>query len=44
MALKLTACKVGDQYALTFVKVLDEPVYGLVGEDEARPEPTDRPY
>lgn len=44
IALKMTAYKVGDQYALTFVKVLDEITYGLVGEDEPLPEPTDRVF
>ncbi|HEV3255731.1 MAG TPA: DUF5655 domain-containing protein [Gemmataceae bacterium] len=44
VALKMTAYKVGDQYALTFVKVVDERKYGLVGEDEPTPAPTDRPY
>jgi hypothetical protein len=44
IALKMTAYKVGDQYALTFVKVLDEQTYGLVDEDEPPPEPTDRAY
>ena len=44
IALKMTAYKVGDQYALTFVKVLDEIIYGLVGEDEPLPEPTDRAF
>src|SRR5436305_13021222 len=34
MALKMTAYKVGDQTALTFVKVLDELTYGLVDGDE----------
>ena len=34
IALKMTAYKVGDDYALTFVKVLDELSYGLVDEDE----------
>ena len=44
IALKMTAYKVGDQYALTFVKVLDELFYGLVGEDEPLAEPTDRAF
>ena len=44
IALKMTAYKVGDQYALTFVKVLGEIIYGLVGEDEPLPEPTDRAF
>jgi hypothetical protein len=42
VALKMTAYKVGDQTALTFVKVLDEVSYGLVDEDEPLTEPTDR--
>lgn len=44
IAVKMTAYKVGDQYALTFVKVLDEITYGLVGEDEPLAEPTDRAF
>jgi hypothetical protein len=44
VALKMTAYKTGDQYALTFVKVLDELTYGLVGADEPTAEPTDRAY
>lgn len=44
IALKMTAYKVGDQYALTFVKVMDEITYGLVDEDEPVAEPTDRNY
>jgi len=44
IALKMTAYKVGDEYALTFVKVLDEMSYGLVDEDEPVAEPTDRNY
>ncbi len=44
IALKMTAYKVGDQVALTFVKVLDEITYGLVEEDEPTAEPTDREY
>ena len=44
VALKMTAYKVGDQHALTFVKVLDEISYGLVGEDEPIAEPTDRAF
>lgn len=40
----MTAYKVGDQYALTFVKVLDELTYGLVDEDEPVAEPTDRSF
>jgi len=44
IALKMTAYKVGDEYALTFVKVLDEMSYGLVDEDEPVAEVTDRNY
>ena len=44
IALKMTAYKVGEQYALTFVKVLDELTYGLVDEDEPVAEPTDRNF
>lgn len=44
IALKMTAYRVGDQVALTFVKVLDEMVYGLVGTDEPVSEPTDRKH
>src|SRR6476659_2520150 len=44
VALKMTAYKVGDDYALTFVKVLDELTYGLVDEDEPIAEPTDRAF
>lgn len=44
IALKMTVYKVGDQYALTFVKVLDEITYGLVDDDEPVAEPTDRAF
>ena len=44
IALKMTAYKVGEQYALTFVKVLDEWTYGFVDEDEPITEPTDRKF
>lgn len=44
IALKMTVYKVGDGYALTFVKVLDELSYGLVGDDEPVSEPTDRGF
>jgi hypothetical protein len=44
IAVKMTAYKIGDQYALTFVKVLDELTYGLVDEDEPVAEPTDRTF
>lgn len=44
IALKMTAYQVGDQVALTFVKVLDEVTYGLVEDDEPIAEPTDRDF
>ena len=44
IALKMTAYKIGDEYALTFVKVLDELSFGLVDEDEVVSEPTDRSF
>ncbi len=44
IALKMTAYKIGDDYALTFVKVMDEMSLGLVGDDEKLAEPTDRSY
>ena len=44
IALKMTAYKVGGEYALTFVKVLDELAFGLVDEDEVVSEPTDRSF
>ena len=44
IALKMTAYKVGEQYALTFVRVLDELTYGFVDEDEPSTEPTDRKF
>jgi hypothetical protein len=44
IALKMTAYQVGSEYALTFVKVLDEVTYGLIDEDEPVAEPTDRNY
>src|SRR5262249_4979415 len=44
IALKMTAYKIGDQHAITFVKVLDEITYGLVDEDEPVAEPTDRTF
>jgi hypothetical protein len=44
VALKMTAYKVGEGYALTFVKVLDELTYGMVDEDEPVAEPTDRAF
>ena len=42
IALKMTVYKVGEGFALTFVKVLDEISYGLVDEDEPVAEPADR--
>ncbi len=44
IALKMTAYKVGEEYALTFVKVLDELAFGLVDEDEEVTLPTDRSF
>lgn len=44
IALKMTVYKVGDQLALTFVKVLDEMSYGLVDDDEPVAVPTDRQF
>lgn len=44
IAVKMTAYKVGSEYALTFVKVLDEVTYGLIDENEPVAEPTDRNY
>jgi len=44
IALKMTAYKIGDQYVLAFVKVLDENTYGLIDEDEPVSEPTDRAF
>jgi hypothetical protein len=44
IALKMTAYKVGDKFALTFVKVLDEMAYGLVDADETQQEITNRDY
>jgi hypothetical protein len=44
IAIKMTAYKVENEYALTFVKVLDEITYGLTDEDEPVAEPTDRNY
>lgn len=44
IAIKMTAYKVGNEYALTFVKILDEVTYGLIDEDEPVAEPTDRNY
>jgi predicted transport protein len=44
IALKVTAYKIGEEYALTFVKVLDEMSLGLVDEDEPIAETTDRTF
>lgn len=44
IALKMTAYEIKGEVHLTFVKVLDEVVYGFVGEDEADGEPADRDY
>jgi hypothetical protein len=44
IAIKMTAYRNGEDVSLTFVKVLDELRYGLVGDDEPVAEPTDRAY
>jgi hypothetical protein len=44
IALKMTVYKIDSQYALTFVKVLDENILGLVDADEPVAEPTDRNF
>lgn len=44
IAVKMTAYKVGEGYALTFVKVVDERSLGLVDEDEPVAEATDRSW
>ncbi|MCH8807586.1 MAG: hypothetical protein IH986_16080 [Planctomycetes bacterium] len=44
VALKMTTYKIDEEYALTFVKVLDELSFGLVDEDEVVSEPTDRAF
>lgn len=44
IALKMTAYEINGEVYLTFVKVLDEVVYGFVEEDEPVPEPADREY
>lgn len=44
IALKMTAYRVGEDYALTFVKVLDEFTYGTVDDDEPSAEPADRSF
>ncbi len=44
IALKMTAYKVGDDHALTFVRVLDEMTYGLIDDDDDETGETDRAY
>ena len=44
IALKMTAYEINGEVHLTFVKVLDEVVYGFVEEDEPVAEPADREY
>jgi hypothetical protein len=44
LALQMQAFQVGDQVALLFTTVLSEVQLGLVDEDEAVQEPTDRSY
>lgn len=44
IALKMTLYKIQEEFALTFVKVLDERNFGLVDEDEPVSEPADRSY
>ena len=44
IAIQLTVYKSGEDYFLTFVKVLDEMTLGLVDEDEEVSEVTDRNY
>lgn len=44
IALKMTAYEINGEVHLAFVKVLDEVVYGFVGEDEVDGEPADRDY
>lgn len=44
VALKMTAYQVGDDVALTFVKVLDAVNLGLVDDDEPVADAKDRPY
>jgi hypothetical protein len=44
IAIQLTAYRNGDDYFLTFIKVLDEMTLGLVDEDEETSEVTDRNY
>jgi hypothetical protein len=42
IALKMTAYRIGNEHALTFVRVLDEIRYGMVDDDEPLAEPADR--
>ena len=44
IALKMTVYKVGEEYALTFVRVLDELTHGFVDDDEPIAESTDRNF
>lgn len=44
IALKMTAYRIGEDYALTFVKVLDEISFGLVDDDEPVADPADRSF
>lgn len=44
IAIQLTAYKIGDDYLLTFNKILDEVSLGLVDDDEEISEVTDRNY
>ncbi len=44
IAIQLTAYKLGDNYFLTFNKILDEVSFGLVDDDEELSEVTDRNY
>lgn len=44
VAIQMQAVKIGDQVALIFTKVLDQVRLGLVEEDEAVQETTDRAY
>ena len=44
VAIRMTALQLGDQVSLVFTKVLDQMPLGLVDEDEAVQEPTDRAY
>ncbi len=44
IALKMTAYHIGDQFALTFVKVLDEIMRGSDDDDEPLPQPVDRSF